>query len=163
MSQISLRRARSGRQRGFLIMAGVFLIVVVGAFIAFLATQYNVQQTTSIDDLQSARALQAARAGVEWGGYQILRNTGDAFVTGCRGGPATKTLTFAGTSLAEFTTTLTCASTQPIEAGTTIYVYQLTSNACNAPSAGACPNATTTSAVYVDREVNATIACPAAC
>ena len=163
MSHVVNAARRPPRQGGFLIIAAIFLIVVVGAFVGYLATQSNVQQLTSIDDLASARALQAARAGIEWGSFHVVRNTGDAFVTGCRTGTTTKTLTFAGTTLANFTTTLTCTSTAPSEGGVTVYVYQLVSNACNITSSGACPNATTTSATYVDREVSATIACPATC
>jgi MSHA biogenesis protein MshP len=149
------------RQQGFLLMAAVFLVVVVGAFIGYLATQSNVQEVTSTDDLQSARALQAARAGLEWGAYTILQNQADAFVTGCQAGTSTKTLDasngFGGTTLAPFTTTLTCTGASLSEGSATVRVYRLVSNACNLPNAGACPNASTTSAVYVDRELAATI------
>jgi MSHA biogenesis protein MshP len=142
-------------------MAAVFLLVVVAAFIAYAATQSSVQQVVSTDDLQSARALQAARTGLEWGAFTILRNSGDAFVTGCQGGTSTKTLDssngFGGTSLSSFTTTLTCTGTSVTEGGASVRIYRLTSNACNAPSGGACPG-TSTSATYVDRELTATIA-----
>jgi MSHA biogenesis protein MshP len=119
-----------------------------------------VQQTTSIGDLGSARALQAARAGVEWGAYTVLRTPADAFVTGCQAGAATKTLTFAGTNLNEYTTTLTCTSSGSLAEGAdTVRVYLLIANACNSPLAGACPNAGTTAATYVEREVSATVGC----
>ena len=148
------------RQRGFLIMAGVFLIVVVAAFIAYVATQSNVQQVTSTDDLESARALQAARAGIEWGAYTILQNNSDAFVSSCKTGTSTKTLNsgngFSGTALASFTTTLTCTGSSTTEASTTLYIYRLVANACN-DSGGTCPNSSNTGATYVDREVTATI------
>jgi len=149
---MTILRNRCGRgrprQRGFLIMAAVFLVVVVGAFIAYLATQSNVQQTTSISDFQSARALQAARSGIEFGAYQIMQNNAD-----CTAFPAT--ITFTGTTLAEFTAAVTCTATGATEGANTVNIYQLTSNACNIP---ACPNATTTAPTYVERQVSLTIA-----
>jgi MSHA biogenesis protein MshP len=146
------RRARRRGQQGFLIMAAVFLVVVVGAFVGYLATQSTVQQVSAIEDLESARALQAARAGIEWGSYQVLRNAS------CAG----TNLTFAGTSLAEFTATVTCtASGSLTEAGTTVVIYKVTSNACNLTP---CPNTATTSPLYVDREISVSIArCTAGC
>ena len=134
------------RQRGFLLMAAVFLVVVVGAFIGYLATQSNVQELTSADDVQAARALQAARSGIEWGAYQVIRNNS------CSG----TSLTFpAGTTLAPFTATVTCtASGSLTEGATTEIVYKVTANACNSPP---CPNNATTSATYVDREITVSI------
>ena len=144
---------KGGRERGFLIMAGVFLLAVVGAFIAYLATQSNVQATTSIADLNSARALQAARAGAEWGAFQILRNSAT-----CAG--AATTLTFPGTTLADFTTTVTCTNSGALTEGATtgIVVYQIVSNACNIPTLGACPNAASNATTYAEREVSITVA-----
>jgi len=133
-------------------MAAVFLVVVVGAFVAYLAAQSNVQQTTSLEDFESARAFQAAKAGIEWGAYKIQNGAN------CAG--ASTTLTFAGTTLAEFTATVTCSSDSLTEGANTVVVYQLTSNACNIPAAGACPNggASANVGTYVDRELKATIA-----
>lgn len=147
---------RRGAQRGFLIMAAVFLVVVVGAFIAYMATQSSVQQTTSAEDVQSARALQAARAGLEWGSYQILINNACTATT----------LTFAGTSLAAFSAAVSCTSGSATEGASTVAVYQLVSTACNIPlgSAPVCPNSGATSATYVERQVSLTISkCTANC
>src|SRR3954469_7621473 len=112
------------RQRGFLVMAGIFLIVVVGAYVAYLATQSNVQQITSLDDLQSARAYQAARAGLEWGAYQVIRSNGACAASTDKTFPA-------GTTLAAFTATVTCTASGALtEGGATLVVYKVTSNAC---------------------------------
>ena len=157
-----MKTHRRRNQRGFLLMAAVFLVVVVGAFIGYLATQSNVQELTSIDDLQSARALQAARAGLEWGAYTIIQTPADgAFTVPCQTAtdlaPTIRTLTFAGTSLSDFTTTLKCSASSVTEGGAIVRTYKLVSNACNVPTGGACPNGSTTSSIYVDREVTATI------
>jgi MSHA biogenesis protein MshP len=148
---------RRQHEQGFLLMAAVFLVVVVGAFIGYIATQANVQEITSADDVQSVRALQAARAGVELGAYQVIQN----------GTCPASSLTFpASTTLAPFTVAITCTTSASLtEGATTEVVYNITANACNVPQAGTpCPNSTTTSAVYVDREVSITIAkCTAGC
>jgi MSHA biogenesis protein MshP len=134
-----------GRQRGFLIIAAVFLLVVVGGYVAYLASQSNVQQGTTIVDIQSARALQAARAGLEWGAYQVLRNNS------CSG----STITFAGTTLSDFSAVVTCTPSGAVtEGATNLVVYTLTSNGCNAAS---CPSATP-SPTYAERQLSLTIA-----
>jgi MSHA biogenesis protein MshP len=136
------------RQSGFLLMAAVFLVVVVGAFIGYLATQSNVQQSTITSDIQSARALQAARAGMEWGAYQLMQGGAT-----CAAFPST--ITFPGTTLSPFTTSVTCSSVSSTEGASTIVTYQIVSTACNVP---ACPNTTTTASTYVERQVSLTIA-----
>jgi len=55
------------RQRGFSVIAAIFLLVVLAALGAFMLTFSTVQQTTGTQDLQGARGYQAARSGVEWG------------------------------------------------------------------------------------------------
>jgi MSHA biogenesis protein MshP len=145
------RSAHPKRQTGFLLMAAVFLVVVVGAFVGYLATQSNVQQMTSTSDLNSARAIQAARAGIEWAAYQALRNAS------CAG----TTLTFSGTSLAAFTSTVSCSSSTYTEGSSTITVYQVTSTACNVTNGGApfCPNSSAAPpSIYVERQLTLTMA-----
>ena len=141
--------SRWRQQKGFLVMAAVFLLVVVAAYIAYLGTQSNVQQSTTILDVQSARALQAARAGIEWGAFQVLRNN-----TGCGPGPFPGTLTFAGTTLSDFSAVVTCTASGSIsEGGNAVTVYQITSTGCNAAT---CPG--TPTSVYAERQLTVTIA-----
>lgn len=133
------------RQRGFLIIAAVFLVVVLAGLVAYLTTVSTTSQAASASDLNSARAYQAARAGIEWGGYQILQNSGGAFTTTCNGGTASSTLTFGA-----FTATVTCtAGASLTEGASTVRAYRIVSNGCNQP---ACP-AAITSATYVEREL----------
>ena len=67
-------RRDSGRraQHGFAIVSAIFLLVVLGTLGAFMVALSTVQHTTSTQDLQGTRAYQAARAGIEWGAYQVL-------------------------------------------------------------------------------------------
>ena len=144
------------RECGFLIIAGVFLLVVLAGLAAYLTTVSTTSQAASAADFQSARAYQSARAGIEWGVYQILRPPGGAtFKSTCDTGPgfsATKNLTFSST-LASFTSTVTCTSVSRTEGAATVYVYRIKANGCNEPTGGACPNTATTSATYVEREL----------
>lgn len=154
-----MNRTRAQRgQRGFLIIMAVFLIVVLAGLVAYMMTVSTTSQASSAADLNSARAYQAARAGTEWAAYLLLRTAGGAgtLKTDCEPGPTTKTLA-PGSTLSDFTVTVTCSSATYTEGAASVRRYSITSNACNEPSAGACPNAATTSSTYVDREVGLTL------
>jgi MSHA biogenesis protein MshP len=108
---------------GFSLISAIFLLVVIAAL-----------------DVQGARAYQAARAGIEWGAFQVLRNTN------C---PAPTTLPALPNTLASFTVTVLCTSTATTEAGLPVTMFQLTSTAIQGTPA--TPN-------YVDRQMSVTIA-----
>ena len=134
------------KEKGFSILAAVFLLVILVSLSAFLVSISSMQQMGAAIDLQGTRAYQAARAGIEWGAYQVLN---PASAPAC----PTSTLTFAGTSLQDFSTTVTCTITTADELGTTANVYQLSATACNQP---ACPNAAP-AANYVERQLTITV------
>jgi MSHA biogenesis protein MshP len=153
--------ARRGQQ-GFLIIAAVFLVIVLAGLVAYLTTVSTSSQAASAADINSARAYQAARAGVEWGAYQILHTPAGAFKTSCDAAtnplaPAKFDVTF-GSTLASFTATVRCSSATLTEGATTVISYRIESNGCNEPTGGSCPNAATVSGTYVEREVRLTIA-----
>lgn len=147
------------RQRGFLIIAAVFLLVVLAGLVAYLTTVSTTSQAASAADQNSARAYQAARAGVEWGAYQLLRTSG-SFKTTCDGVTATSTSNLAFPStLAPFTATVICTRVTVTEGAASVRAYRLVSNACNVPTGGgACPNAASTAATYVEREISLSLA-----
>lgn len=152
------RSAPPRRERGFLIIAAVFLIVVLAALVGYLMTVSTTSQAASAADLNSARAYQAARAGTEWAAYLVLQTAGGAgtLKTDCEAGSTTKTLA-PGSLLSAFTVTVKCSSATYTEGGSTVRLYSIVSNACNEPSGSDCPNNTTTSATYVDREVRVSV------
>jgi MSHA biogenesis protein MshP len=145
--------------RGFTLVSVVFILVVLTALGAGLATVSMRQQLGSAADLESARALQAARAGLEWAAFQVLRNPAPpAAAPAC---PATTSFSPAG--LSTFTVTISCTRTPGSgtvsDGSTALAFYQLVANACNAPTAGACPNsAAAPSRTYVERQVSWTLA-----
>ncbi len=136
---ITIPSAGHAAQRGFAIVAAIFLVVVLAALGAFMLTFSTVQHITSAQDIQGARAYQAARTGIEWGAYQVLRNSS------CT--PSTS-LTPGGTQ-AGFSVTVQCAPFGPYtEGGGTVNMYQITSTASQG---------TLGSATYVERQLQATI------
>lgn len=62
------------RQRGFGLVAAMFLIIIVAAVIAAMARLAVTQNATNSLAIQQARAYQAARAGIEYGISQVLNN-----------------------------------------------------------------------------------------
>jgi len=137
---VAIRNAGRSAQRGFAIVAAIFLLVVLAALGAFMLTFSTVQHITSAQDVQGTRAYQAARTGIEWGAYQVLRNSS------CT--PST-TLTAGGTQ-AGFSIVVQCNNSFPAttEGGNAVNMYQITSTASQG---------TLGSATYVERQLKATI------
>lgn len=146
------------RQRGFTMVSAIFLVVVLAALGAFIVVVSTSQQIGSAMDVQGARAYQAARAGIEWGTYQVWnlnlagRNNGVC--------PADTTFAFPATAatLAGFSVTVTCVATVDPGGHGGPTVYSITAIACNIP-AGApatCPG-TASSSGYVERRISVAI------
>ena len=146
------------RQRGFAFIAALFLLVVLGAFIAFVVSISMNAQTSGALAVQGSRAYEAARAGVEWATYQILdpRNTINGVVTtppACFASPSTPTLPG---DLGQFSLTVTCTrypnnTATPNyyeEASLRVVVYDVTSTATQG---------TPGAADYVERQIEVRI------
>lgn len=133
MSGPAMRAMHGFRQRGFAYVAAVVLLVVVAGVCAMLLRLSGTQQATVDASLLGARAGLAARAGIEWGFYQ-LRNGNCA---------ATKTLDdfSAGSG---FRVVVSCSASTFNEgedaAGNPVpkRLVRLEAVACN--SGGACPS-----------------------
>jgi len=141
---------------GFALMAAVFILVVMASVAVYLLTISTGQVAAVAQDEQAARAYQAARAGVEWGAFQILRNPGGTFAaTTCPAGGSTPLALGAlgSPGSATFTATVTCTRTVESEGGVNVRIYVLTSNGCNR---GSCPN--TPDATYVERQLQLVVA-----
>ena len=143
-------------QRGFSIVTAVFLIVVLALLGVFIVSVSGLQQSSQTLDVLGVRAYQAARAGIEWGAYQVLdpeNNLGSALAA-C---PATTNLSGLAGSLSPFTVTVTCSATPATEANRDIRVFELIATACNVPVAGpaGCPGTAGTG--YVERQIQATL------
>lgn len=108
------------RQRGFSLVASMFVVIIVTVVVIAMARLSSNQSATGSLLIQQARAYQAARAGLEWGIYQALN--GGA----CAGSPA-----MAG-SLSEYSVAVTCtAYAYTCDDGNPLTIYQLQAVANN--------------------------------
>ncbi len=106
----------SGRQRGFALVAAIFLVVVLSSLGIYIVRISNVQHQTVNVALLGARALQAARAGVEWGAFRAL-DAGSCV--------ASTTLNLTEGGLDGFDVDVACTSTSHTETGNTYNLYVL--------------------------------------
>jgi MSHA biogenesis protein MshP len=157
--RLQRRCAARQRCRGFSAIAAIAILVILSVLGAFIVTVSTLQSQSSALDVLGSRAYQAAKAGTEWGAYNILNPEippGTARYTVCDGG-TTATFSGLGGGLGEFTVTVSCQMSSYTEFGNTLRVYQLTSTACNMQSAS-CPNAAPSGASYVERQIVSIVA-----
>jgi len=129
------------KQRGISIVTAIFLMVVMAALGVAMMTFSTVQQITSAEDVQGARAYHGARTGIEWGVYKVLRESSCA---------ASTALPALGGALAGFSVTVQCSASGPYpEAGGSLSVYLITSTATQG---------TAGTVSYVERQLQTTIA-----
>ncbi len=149
------------RQRGFALVTAIFLLVVLAALGAFMVTMSTVQHTTSAQDVQGSRAYQAARAGIEWGVYQVMNpeNTNPPATNpqvtpfnpqyNCANAtPTAPNILALGGTLSGFTVAVACVRTIHDEGGSRISVYALTSTAMSGAAGGSS---------YIERQLRATV------
>lgn len=128
-------------QTGFTLVSAIFILVVLAALGAAIVTVFTGQQMGSALDVQGAQAYQAARAGIEWGVYQVNSTAAYNFGQAC---PATDTgamcanrrgctnaggtFTPAAPSLAAYTVVVTCTASVDGNGGPTVYSIDSTAS-----------------------------------
>jgi MSHA biogenesis protein MshP len=130
-------------QNGFLLPAAIFILVILAALGAYALNITSIQQATSTQDVQGARAYQAARAGVEWAAYQVLA-PGTTALANCPASPTSLTID-------NFTVVVSCTrSADYFEQGSdhTIAMYDIVATASFGTS-GALN--------YIERQVQLTL------
>ncbi len=141
-------------QTGFSLVTAIFLLVVLSLLGAMMMTFFTAQQQSAALDVMGSRAYQAARAGVEWGAYQVVQSAvaGGAVASACRapGGTTQALPTLAGT-LSPFTVSVGCSAASYVEAANTVWIYSVSSVAATTGVAAGSPD-------YVERQVQLTIA-----
>jgi MSHA biogenesis protein MshP len=118
---------RIKRQNGFSLITAIFLLVVVAGLVVFLISIRAVQQQTLVYGIQGARAVSAARTGLEWGIHQ-------AIVNGVCNATNTPFNATGAASLSMFNIDVSCNSTLHIEGdglipANNITIFQITSTA----------------------------------
>lgn len=101
-------------------ISAVFLLVVLALLGAMIVSLSTTQQVSSVRDLLGTRAYYAAKAGIDWGAYQLLQ-----------GGGSCSTGTMLPVSVqSEFTVQVDCTpSASHDEAGVSVVVYRITATA----------------------------------
>ena len=146
MKTAPMMKMNQNIQRGFSLITAIFLLVVLASLGAVMMTFFTAQQQSSALDVMGSRAYQAARAGIEWGAYQVLRNDSCAAPT---------PLPALGGTLSPFTVTVGCITTSHDEGTRTaatsnpVQVYLITATA----KYGVTPG----SADYVERQMQVNI------
>ena len=143
----------SGGQRGFGVIAAIVVLVILALLAASIVSLGSTQQLTAAQDVQSARAWLAARAGDEWGLYQAIKLGKCDEISGT-------TLDLPGDT--GFHVRVNCAKSGPYAEGLVddgsgnlsvpkTYVYRIEAVAC--PVASVCPanDASVASPGYVER------------
>jgi MSHA biogenesis protein MshP len=134
-------------RRGFAMVAVIALLAILAVFGASIVVISTSQQIGAALDLQGVRAYHAARGGVEWAMYQVLRNGRScADLQG-------KTLAY-GANLAGFSVTVGCRSSSHEEGSTPVTVFTISATGCNE---AVCPTGGTPGTTYVERQLRLTL------
>ncbi|MGE0556649.1 MAG: hypothetical protein AB7O69_00090 [Burkholderiales bacterium] len=144
--------------RGFSLVTGIFLLVVLAALGAFMVVFTGLQQNTVQTDVLGVRAYYAARAGVNWALFRALDpdNTiapGAAGFVSCAQASGLIAQGSLGGSLAAFAVQIDCNSSDHTEGNRALRIFEITATACNQ---AACPGAPASG--YVERRVVVTVA-----
>ncbi len=143
---------RISGQRGFSLVSAIFLLVVIAAMGAFAVTLSTNQHQSDAMDIMGKRTYQAARAGIEWGSFQIIQSAvaGTTFATACKAATYSSSVTLSGTMFSNYLpVAVTCSATSAVDAST-VWIYTLTASAATAATAGGMD--------YFERQVSVTIA-----
>ena len=135
------------RQRGFGAIAAIVVLVILALLAAAIVALSTNQQLTAAQDIMSAKAWQAARAGNEWGLYKALKDGS------CIAAPGTTLDLSADTG---FHVTVTCVSNDRNEGETSpgtprvVRIFRVTAVACPAAT---CPvvSAAVAGVGYIER------------
>lgn len=135
------RRAESG----FVLPAAIFLLVILGALGAYMTSLSRTSHISSALDIQGGRAYQAARAGIEWGAWQVVDpHALQPSPTPCPVSPTTLSL---GGTLAAFTVNVSCTRTLATDGADSVAIYQITSTATSGVAG---------ESDYVERQIQST-------
>jgi len=139
---ITLRK----RQRGFGIAAAIFILLVLAVLGAFIVSVSTTQHTAAALDVQGTETYRAARSGIEWGVYKVLKDV--AYVCGTNDIGAV-----SGMSVTVVCNQVPTAQTDEIKpGGGTVALFQVTATACNLPSGTTCPGIIA-NPHYVERQI----------
>jgi MSHA biogenesis protein MshP len=104
-------------ERGFGLVAALFVVVVLAAAGTMMINTSGVQRSTTVLSLQGDRAYHAAASGIEWGIHRVL---------GLSACPGATTLSLTEGGLKGFDVDVSCTSSAHSEGGVSLKVYEIT-------------------------------------
>lgn len=107
-------------QRGVSVIAAIFLLLLMAVLAAGIANIVSTSHTNLAADIGGARAYQAARAGAEWGIFQLDPNAQSAGLPACVDGTP---------AVPGHTVDVSCTSNDYNEAGKNLRIYRIVSRA----------------------------------
>lgn len=115
-------------QRGISLVAAIFLLLLMAGLAAFMASILSATHINFAADVGGSRAYQAARAGAEWGMFQLDPNATVAGLPSC---PAASTTlnTIPGHSVVVTCDAFPGAATWYQEGGRQIRIFRIRSTA----------------------------------
>lgn len=119
MRNLAKISARPG-QRGVSIIAAIFLLLLMAMLAAVIANMVSTSHVNLAADIGGARAYQAARAGAEWGIFQLDPNAQTAGLPACVDGTP---------AVPGHTVEVSCTSNDYNEAGRSVRIYRIVSRA----------------------------------
>jgi MSHA biogenesis protein MshP len=108
-----MKSARHFAERGFSLVAAIFLLVVLAGLGVFAVRINVLQQQTVTAGLRASQAFHAARSGVAWAAYRAL-NAGVC---------ASASLSLTEGATAGFSVSVQCSQSSHVEGTTTIRVF----------------------------------------
>lgn len=147
------------RQRGFGAILAILVVVVLGSLAAGIVRFGTVQGLSTAQDITSARAWQAAKAGTEWGLFQAIRAGRPWHTVSACNANAVTPATFPIGANPAFLVSVRCQAQEygegevvvaGVPTAQRIRRFVITATACN--STAACPdNAAAVNSGYVER------------
>lgn len=116
------------QQSGVSIITAIFLLLLMGVLAAAMVNIVSISHVNIAADIGGARAYQAARAGVEWGMYQLDPNAQSAALPSCVNGTP---------PVPGHTVTVSCQSWDSTENTRQIRIFRIVSTAT--PAAAKAP------------------------
>lgn len=107
-------------QRGVSVITAIFLLLLMATLAAGMIQLMSTSHVNLAADVGGARAYQAARAGAEWGMYQLDPNAQTASLPNCVNGTP---------PIPGHTVNVTCLSYDTTEGGRQIRIYRISSRA----------------------------------
>lgn len=115
------RFSAPGRQAGVSVITGIFLLLMMAVLAATIVNFVSTAHVNQAADIGGARAYQAARAGVEWGMYQLDPNAQVAGLPAC--------FPDAVPPVPGHAMEVRCQSWDATEGGRQLRIYRITSRA----------------------------------